>query len=117
MKCSPRSGFSLPELLLATVLLAIGLLGLASSATFIAIQSSDARRLLNAAHFAGARLDSLHATPCRLLVNGASAAGTASISWAVTPAPQTRSLRAVLTFQRHRLTATRAFDLLIPCDG
>ncbi|NUQ13059.1 MAG: prepilin-type N-terminal cleavage/methylation domain-containing protein, partial [Gemmatimonadaceae bacterium] len=59
-----RQAFSLPEVLVAIVVLSVGLLGLATSGTWIALQAGDARRFTEGAILAGRVIDSLRSLPC-----------------------------------------------------
>ena len=112
-----RAAFTLPEVLLAVLLFSVGVLGLASTATFIAEQIGDARQLVAAAHFARSELDSLRAVPCASVVAGSAARRGASMTWSVSVSPRTRTLRAVLALAVWRGTRTRTIDALLPCDA
>jgi prepilin-type N-terminal cleavage/methylation domain-containing protein len=111
-----RAAFTLPEVLLAIMIFAVGILGLASTATFIAAQTGDARRLLDAAEVAGARLDSLRATPCATLAPGLDTFVGGTVAWTVSTAPRSRSVRLTLTTVRSARTNTILLDALLPCD-
>ena len=112
-----RAAFTLPEVLLAVLLFSVGILGLASTATFIAEQIGDARQLVAAAHFARSELDSLRAVPCTSIVAGSAATRRASMAWSVAVSPRARTLRAVLVLAAWRGTRTRTIDALLPCDS
>ncbi len=111
-----RAAFTLPEVLLAIMIFAIGILGLASTATFIAAQTGDARRLLDAAEAAGARLDSLRAIPCATLAPGLAPFPGGTIAWTVSTTPRSRAVRLTLTTVRGARTNTFLLDALLPCD-
>jgi prepilin-type N-terminal cleavage/methylation domain-containing protein len=59
-----KRGFTLPEVLAAVLVFAVGILGLASSGTFIAIQAGEARAITEGAILAGRVLDSLRSISC-----------------------------------------------------
>jgi prepilin-type N-terminal cleavage/methylation domain-containing protein len=61
---SRRSGFSLVEVLIALVLVAVGLLGLLSTTAAVTRLLGRARRLELDASFAGERLERARATAC-----------------------------------------------------
>ena len=115
---APREarGFTLPEVLLAILLFAVGFLGLVSSATAIAAQVGDARELARAALLAGSVLDSLRGSPCASVAGGTRTHGRASINWTATPGVNTIAIRATLALPRRG--APRQWDLetLLPCD-
>jgi prepilin-type N-terminal cleavage/methylation domain-containing protein len=113
----PRRAFTLPEVLLAVLLFSVGILGLASTATFVAEQIGDARQMVAAAHFVRSQLDSLRAVPCASVVAGSAAMRGASMTWSVSVAPRARTLRAVLALAVWRGTRTRAIDALLQCDS
>jgi prepilin-type N-terminal cleavage/methylation domain-containing protein len=112
-----KPGFTLPEVLLAVLLFSVGILGAASTATFIAGQIGDARRLVAAAHFASTELDSLRALPCAAVVPGSATTRGTSLTWSVSASPRARALTAVLTLTGWRGTRTRAIDVLLPCES
>jgi prepilin-type N-terminal cleavage/methylation domain-containing protein len=117
MKTPPaRAAFTLPEVLLAVMLFSVGILGLASTATFLVAQSGKASVLTEAGSFTGTRLDSLRATPCASLTSGSASFAHGTLVWSVAPAPRSRSVRATLTLARRGTALTTAFDQLLPCD-
>jgi prepilin-type N-terminal cleavage/methylation domain-containing protein len=111
-----RSGFTLPEVLLAILLFAVGFLGLVASATAIAAQVGDTRELTRAALLAGAVFDSLRASPCAGVVGGTRAGGRASLTWTAAPAPLTVAVRATLILPGRNGPRTWALETLLPCD-
>jgi prepilin-type N-terminal cleavage/methylation domain-containing protein len=112
-----RNAFTLPEVLIAILLLAIGMGGLAAVATAIAAQAASARELEEAALLTGSAIDSLRAAPCHNLVNGTYARGRATIRWMVTPARQTVAVTTTLTLPaRSGSPRVWLFDTLLPCD-
>jgi prepilin-type N-terminal cleavage/methylation domain-containing protein len=116
MTLHARSGLTLPEVLIAVLLFAVGILGMASTATFIIAQAGDAGALTQATYFTATRLDSLRATPCASLTSGSASFATGALRWSVTPAPRSRSVQATLTLARRGTTRTTTIDLLLPCD-
>lgn len=114
----PRTpnGFTLPEVLLAILLFAIGFLGLVSSATAIAAQVGDARELTRAAVLAGSVFDSLRASPCAGVAGGTRADGRATFTWTATPGPATISIQATLALPRRGAPRQWNMETLLPCD-
>ncbi|HSA57071.1 MAG TPA: prepilin-type N-terminal cleavage/methylation domain-containing protein [Gemmatimonadaceae bacterium] len=109
-------GFTLPEVLLAVLLFAVGFLGLVSSATAIAAQVAGARELARAALLAGTALDSLRASPCAGVTGGVRVQGRATLTWTAAVAPGTVAIRASLTLPGR--SGPRRWDLetLLPCE-
>lgn len=113
---SRRAGFTLPEVLLAILLLAIGLLGLASSATVIAAQAGSARELARATLLLGSVLDSLRAAPCRAVANGSRTQGRAAVTWVASPVPRSVHVTATLTLAHRSGPRAWPVESLVPCD-
>jgi prepilin-type N-terminal cleavage/methylation domain-containing protein len=67
---SPRPGFTLVEMLLAIVVFAVGVLGLAGTSTIIMRQMNAAQQQSQAATQAQARIDSLAGISCAMLADG-----------------------------------------------
>lgn len=112
----PRFGFTLPEVLLAVLLLAVGIVSLASTATALARVAGDARENLAAALLAGSVLDSLRAVPCGSVVSGSASRGPVTVRWSVRPEPSTVHVQASLDLVRGTATRTAALETLLPCD-
>jgi prepilin-type N-terminal cleavage/methylation domain-containing protein len=111
-----KPGFTLPEVLLAILLFAVGFLGLVASATAIAAQVGDTRELTRAALLAGAVLDSLRGSPCVSVVGGSRAGGRASLTWTAAPGPSTVGVRATLALPGRTGPRAWALETLLPCD-
>jgi prepilin-type N-terminal cleavage/methylation domain-containing protein len=121
MQINPRRplGFTIPEVLVAILLFTVGILGLSSTATFIAFESGEARRARDAANLAGTELDSLRSVPCTALVPGSRSFPLGSMSWTIAALPRTRAVRATLNVRGTRGVPprTHTFDALLPCEG
>lgn len=116
MTCPRRApGFTLPEVLLAILLLTIGIVGLASSATAIAVETGEARRLTTGAALLAVVLDSLRAGDCQALTAGSRATPVARVDWRVAPSTDTRGVQATLTTVGGRRPHTFPIDALLPC--
>ncbi len=108
--------FTLPEVLLAVVLLAVGILGLASSATAIAVQAGDARAMTTGASLLGAVLDSLRSGDCHAIGAGSRSDVGVHVSWTVTPSTRSTAVHATLQTSAARHTRSFTVDALLPCD-
>jgi|SRR5689334_14578085 len=81
-----RRGFSIVELVVAMMLVAIGLLSLVGANTVLVRRRNEARQRLAAVAAAANRVAQLSSGPC-LPVNGAANASGTSEQWAVRPGP------------------------------
>lgn len=111
-----RNGFTLPEVLVAVLVFAIGILGLASSGTFIAIQAGEARAMTDGAILAGRALDSLRSIPCTSVTSGQVTQAPATVRWTATPASRTVSIVAALELNSRRGLRQWQLTTLLPCE-
>lgn len=111
-----RSAFTLPEVLVAILVLAVGLLGLASSGTFIAIQAGEARRLTDAAILAGRAIDSLRAIPCTAVAAGSLSQAQAVVRWTAAPTLRSVAVSASLELPGRRAPRRWPIEVLLPCE-
>jgi prepilin-type N-terminal cleavage/methylation domain-containing protein len=112
-----RPAFSLPEVLAAIIVFAIGILGLASSGTFIAIQAREARAITEGAILAGRVLDSLRSRPCTAVGSGQLTWRGATVRWTATPTSRSVAVDATMEIPGRR-GGTRQWNLnsLLPCE-
>ena len=98
-----KHGFTLPEVLAAVLVFSIGILGLAASGTFIAIQAGEARAITEGAVLAGRVLDSLRSIGCAAVGSGQVSGGrNATVRWSAVPAPRTVAIDATLELPDRR---------------
>lgn len=112
----PRLGFSLAEVLVAIVLLAIAALGVASSATFVARLAATTRALALATRETARVVDSLRALPCGSLTAGSTATSAGTVRWSVAAPIATRRIQATLTPASARVTQVVAEEVIVPCE-
>ena len=110
-----RSAFTLPEVLIAILVLAIGLLGLASTGTFIAIQSGEARAIGEGAALVGRVLDSLRSVPCAGVTSGQLGQKQAIVRWTAAPTNRTVRVDASLELAGKHGLRQWPITVLLPC--
>ena len=111
-----RLGFSLAEVIVALVLLAVGALGVASSASFAARLSATGRVLVAATRELGRVTDSLRTVSCASLVPGSVARPGGTIAWSVVPGASAVSVAVTLNPTTSRLARTLSTDTVVPCE-
>lgn len=111
-----KPAFTLPEVLVAILIFAVGILGLASSGTFIAIQAGEARAITEGAVLAGRVLDSLRSIPCASVTSGQLTQSQATVRWTASPANRTVGVDATLELAGRRGTRQWLIRTLLPCE-
>jgi prepilin-type N-terminal cleavage/methylation domain-containing protein len=110
-----RSAFTLPEVLVAILIFAVGILGLATSGTFIASQAGEARAITEGAVLAGRVMDSLRSEPCAAVASGQLTRGQATVRWTAAPAIRTVAIDATLELSTRRGLRRWPMRGLLPC--
>lgn len=110
-----RPAFTLVELLVAIVILAVGVLALAATAGLVAAHIGDGARLTGAAHVARTVLDSLGGRDCAAITTGASSRDGISTEWTV--AGDSDATRVALTVGAplRRTSRRDTYRLVVPC--
>ncbi|MDA0329069.1 MAG: prepilin-type N-terminal cleavage/methylation domain-containing protein [Gemmatimonadetes bacterium] len=90
----PRAGFSLVEVVIAIVILAVGVLGLAGSTAYIVRQITLSDLMTERSVAFQTIIDRLQSLPYASVVAGSDSVGIYALSWTVTPdGPQSKMLR------------------------
>jgi prepilin-type N-terminal cleavage/methylation domain-containing protein len=110
-----RPAFTLPEVLVATLVLSIGILGLASSGTFIAIQAGDARAITEGSLVAGRVLDSLRSLPCTAVTPGQVTKKLITVRWTAIPVPRSVHINTTLELAGRQRVRQWPIEALLPC--
>jgi prepilin-type N-terminal cleavage/methylation domain-containing protein len=111
-----RAGFSLTEVVVATTLLGIGALGVASTTAFTARLTSSAVASDLATRAVSDVVDSLRGTACASLASGGRTSPVGVLSWRVTRWPSVARLDVVLMPSSRRVGAARIAETLVPCE-
>jgi type IV pilus assembly protein PilV len=77
-------GFTLVEVMLAVVILAVGVLALAGTSARVVTMNLQGGRLGGASLVAEGRLELLRAAPCAALASGSTLEGPFTVAWTVT---------------------------------
>ena len=86
----PRRGFTLIEMIIAIIVMAIGVMGLAGTASYVAIQMGGGNAQTLAAALATKVSDSLSARRCSALVGGTQTKRGVTVTWSVADSSRTK---------------------------
>lgn len=111
-----KNGFTLAEVLVAVLVFAVGILGLASSGSYIAMQAGEARAITEGAILAGRVLDSLRSIPCASVASGQRTQARSIMTWTATPANRTIAVDATLELTYRRGPRQWRVTTLLPCE-
>ena len=111
-----RYGFTLPEVLVAVLVFAVGILGLASSGTYIAMQAGEARAITEGAILVGRALDSLRSIPCASVASGQLIQAPAIVTFTASPANRSVAVDATLQLTWRRGPRQWRVHTLLPCE-
>src|SRR3982751_3694067 len=85
-----RAGFTLIEMIIAIIVMSIGIMGLAGTATYVATQMGGGAAQTVAAAMASRVSDSLSARRCSALVSGSQTRRGVAMSWVVSDSSRTK---------------------------
>ena len=86
----PRRGFTVIEMIIAIIVMAIGVMGLAGTARYVAMQMGNGRSQTIAATFATKIADSLSARRCAAIASGSQTKRGVTITWTVADSIRTK---------------------------
>jgi Tfp pilus assembly protein PilV len=111
----PR-GFSLVEVVLATLLLTVGILALTGTSGAVARMTGSGRHASGSATLAASRLDRLRAAPCQpVATSGTASAGRYLERWAVTPAGAARTMSVIISYDDGRRVRADTYETRAAC--
>ncbi len=93
-----RQGFTIVEVVVAIVLLAVGILGLVTTAALVTRMMGRGTRASKAAVLAQQRIEILRATPCASLAGGADTVGAFTRQWTVTTSGNARRIQVIVRY-------------------
>ena len=111
-----RPGFSMPELMIAVVILSFGVLGLASTAAVMTRQVSGGATQATAAQVAESRFETMRGQPCASLTAGSAHTRGIDEQWTVTPgANNTVRVSVNVSYLHGGATRSRSYASGITC--
>ena len=115
VKKSRRAGFTIVELIVAMVVFAVGVLGLAATAASVTQLMGGATRQTIAANIAQSRLEKLRASPCGTLANGADTTRGVVSTWTVQTVTRGVNITETVIFATQGGNRTRTYKTTLPC--
>lgn len=112
----PRRGVSLVEILIASLMMTVAVLGLLGASNSVSQQMGAGRRQMMAASVAQRRLDSLQSLSCTALTAAGTGSGTSHgirELWSVSGTGATRTVTLDLTVPR--VARAYRYTTIVPC--
>ena len=112
-----RRGFSLIEVVVAIMVLAVGVLGLAATSTVVTRQIGGGAQQSTAANLAASRFERLRGRPCAAVTSAAAVVETNGISelWTVTAIKDGLVVRDSVWYDTSRGERGFVFETTLPC--
>jgi len=107
-----RRGFTLIEMIIAIIVMSIGIMGLASTASFVAIQMGGGNLQTIAAAMSMKISDSLSARRCSAVVDGSQTKRGVTVSWTVQDSTRTRWVTSTVQYKPKRGGATKTINYM-----
>ena len=112
----PRRGFTLIEMIIAIIVMSIGIMGLAGTATYVATQMGGGNAQTIAAAMATKVSDSLSARRCASLVDGSQTRRGVTVSWTIADSSRTKWVTEQVQYKPKRgATKTLNYVAVIQC--
>ena len=114
-----RRGFSLIEVVVAILILAVGVLGLAATSSVVTRQIGGGAQQNTAANLAASRFEQMRARQCTALTSAAAAVKTDGISerWTVVAVNDGRVVRDSVWYDTPRGVRGFVFETTLPCPN
>lgn len=112
----PRRGFTLIEMIIAIIVMSIGIMGLAGTASYVAQQVGGGGAQTVAAAIATQVSDSLSARRCSALVAGSKTKRGVTISWTIADSSRTKWVTEQVQYKPKRgATKTINYITVVQC--
>jgi prepilin-type N-terminal cleavage/methylation domain-containing protein len=111
-----RRGFTLIEMIIAIIVMSIGIMGLAGTASYVATQMGAGKMQTIAAAMSAKISDSLSARRCTALVDGSQTKRGVTVSWTVQDSTRTRWVTSTVQYKQKRgSTKTINYTTVVQC--
>ena len=111
-----KRGFTLIEMIIAIIIMSIGVMGLAGTASFVATQMGGANAQTIAAGLASKVSDSLAARRCAAIIDGSQTVRGVRVAWTVADSIRTRWVTETVQFKPKRgATKSLTYTVVIQC--
>ena len=111
----PRHGFTVFEMIIAIIVMAVGVMGLAGTARYVAMQMGNGRTQTIAATFATKIADSLSARRCAAIVGGTQTKRGVTITWTVADSTRTKWVTEQVQYKTKSGAKTVNYLTVIQC--
>jgi len=111
----PRHGFTVIEMIIAIIVMAVGVMGLAGTARYVAMQMGNGRTQTIAATFATKISDSLSARRCASIVGGTQTKRGVTITWTVADSTRTKWVTEAVQYTTKSGPKTVNYLTVIQC--
>ena len=118
LRLRARRGLTLIEMIIAIIVMSIGVMALAGTASYVGTQMGGGRAQTIASAMSNKIADSLAARRCPSLVNGSQTNRGVTVSWTVTPASPARTVTVNQTVQyklKRGQTKTVTYRMIVEC--
>ena len=113
-----RRGFTIIEVVVAIMVLAVGVLGLAATSTVVTRQIGGGSQQATAANLAASRFERMRGRACTTLASGGPVvSGGISQQWFVTVVNDARVVRDSVWYDTTRGERSFVFETTIPCPN
>ena len=111
----PRHGFTVIEMIIAIMVMSVGILGLAGTARYVAMQMGNGSTQTVAATFATKVADSLSARRCAAIVGGTQTKRGVTITWTVADSTRTKWVTEQVQYKTKSGPKTLNYLTVIQC--
>ena len=114
-RARPRHGFTVIEMIIAIMVMSVGIMGLAGTARYVAMQMGNGRTQTIAATFATKVADSLSARRCSALVGGSATKRGVTITWTVADSSRTKWVTEQVQYKTKSGPKSLSYLTVIQC--